>query len=110
MIMEEVTYKDFAKMDLRVVTIENVESIQGADKLFKITVNMGREKRTIVAGMKPYYGAGDLQGKQVVIIANLEPKKIRGITSHGMMLAGQDERSVAVLRPDKRLENGAKVL
>ena len=108
--MEEVTYKDFAKMDLRVVTIENVESIQGADKLFKLTINTGMKKRTIVAGIKPYYNASDLQGKQVIIIANLEPRKIRGITSHGMMLAGQDERTVAVLRPDKKLNNGAKVL
>jgi len=108
--MEEITYKDFAKMDLRVATIERVEMVPGADKLYNLTLNLGREKRTIIAGIKPYYNAADLHGKQIVIIANLQPKKIKGILSHGMLLAGQDNSSVSVLRPDRKLENGSKVM
>ena len=108
--MAEVSYKDFAKLDLKVGTIEKVEVVEGADKLYKLTVNLGKEKRTIVAGLRPFYDIADMQGKQVVIIANLEPKIIKGIPSQGMLLAADDGKTVALLRPDRKVENGAKVL
>jgi len=107
--MEKVSYSDFAKLDLRVGTIEKIETIQGADKLYKLTINMGKEKRTLVAGLKPYYNQADLHGKQIVIISNLEPRRMKGVESQGMLLAAQDGSSVAVLRPEKRMENGSKI-
>ena len=108
--MVEVTYKDFAKLDLRVGTIEKVEVVKGADKLYKLVVNLGKEKRTLVAGLRPYYDIADLQGKQVIVVANLAQKIIKGIPTPGMLLAAQDERTVALLKPDRKVENGAKVL
>jgi len=106
----EISYKDFAKLDLRVGTVERVEPVPGADKLYKLTVNLGGEKRTLVAGLRPYYQEADLHGKQIVIVANLQPKRIKGIESHGMLLAAQDSSKVALLRPDRHVEEGARVL
>ena len=103
-------YSDFAKMDLRVGTIRTVERVEGADKLYKLLVDLGTEKRTLVAGIKPWYEPMDLNGHQVIVIVNLEPKIIKGIRSHGMLLAAQDSSKVSLLRPDKRTDNGAKVL
>ena len=107
--MEKVTHSDFAKLDLRVGTIERVEVVQGADKLYKLTVNIGSSKRTLVAGLRPYCEQADLHGKQVVIVANLEPRRMKGIESNRMLLAAQNNSIVAVLRPDRRVENGAKI-
>ncbi|MBR9680484.1 MAG: methionine--tRNA ligase subunit beta [Candidatus Altiarchaeota archaeon] len=107
--MGNVTYSDFAKLDLRVGTIESVEIVEGADKLYKLKVNMGKENRTLVAGLRPHYEQADLHGKQIVIIANLEPRRMKGIESKGMLLAAQDNSAVAILRPEKRMENGSKV-
>jgi len=106
----EISYKDFAKLDLRVGTIERVESVPGADKLYKLTVDLGGEKRTLVAGLRPYYHEADLHGKQIVVVMNLQPKRIKGIESHGMLLAAQDSSTVALLRPDRHVEEGARVL
>jgi len=108
--MEEITYRDFAKLDLRIGTIEKVETVKGADKLYKLTVNLGKEKRVLVAGLRPFYDIVDVQGKQIVVVVNLKPKVIKGIPSQGMLLAADDGKTVALLRPDRRVENGAKVL
>ncbi len=108
--MVTVSYREFAKLDLRAGTIVKVEVVEGADKLYRITVDLGTEKRTLVAGLRPYYEMADLQGKQVIMIANLEPKIIRGIPSQGMLLAADDGKTVALLRPDRKVENGAKIL
>lgn len=108
--MEEITYKDFAKLDLKIGTVESVDDVPGADKLYKLTVEIGRERRTLVAGLGPYYRKADIHGKQIVVITNLQPKTIKGITSHGMLLAAQDGSTVAVLRPDRKLSSGSRVL
>lgn len=108
--MEDVSYKDFAKLDLKVGTIVQIDDVRGADKLYKLTVEIGSEKRTLVAGLGPYYQKVDLHGKQIVVITNLQPKTIKGITSHGMLLAAQDGSIVSVLRPDKRVSSGSRIL
>lgn len=108
--MAIITYSDFAKLDLRVGTIEKVERVKGADRLYQLEINLGTEKRTLVAGIRQWYEVMDLVRKQVVMIVNLEPKIIKGIKSHGMLLAGQDSSTVALLRPDLKLQNGAKVM
>ncbi len=105
-----VEYDDFKKLDLRVGEIKKVEDVEGADKLYKITISIGDGERTIVAGLKPYYKKEELEGRRVVYLSNLKPKKIRGIESKGMILAAEDENGkVALLEPDKDVEVGAKI-
>jgi methionyl-tRNA synthetase len=108
-----VKYDEFAKMNLRVGTIKNAEDVEGADKLLKLTVDIGEKaSRTILAGLKKYYKKEELKGKQVIVIANLEPRKMRGMESQGMLLAAvsEDESSVVLLSPEKKSGNGWKVM
>lgn len=109
--MSEATYKDFAKLDLKVGTVEKVETVKGADKLYKLRVDLGNnDVRTLVAGLRPYYGKADMHGKQIVVISNLQPKRIKGIESNGMLLAAQDGNTVALLKPEKRVSEGSRVM
>jgi methionyl-tRNA synthetase len=86
----EITYDDFTKLDLRVGTILNAEKVEKADKLLKLTVDMGFETRTIVSGIAEHFKPEDLIGLQVSVVANLAPRKIRGIESKGMILLAED--------------------
>lgn len=108
-----IKYDDFSKLDLRVGTIEKIEDVEGADKLLKLEVNLGKEigLRTILAGIKKYYSKDELKGKQIIVIANLEPRKMKGFESQGMLLAAfsSDETKVILLSPEKGIENGSKV-
>jgi methionyl-tRNA synthetase len=108
--MENVTFDDFVKVDLRVAEIKACEDIPGADKLYKMTIDIG-EERTIVAGIKAYYTKEELLGKKIAVVANLEPRKLRGILSHGMLLAAsnEDKSSVVLLALDRDIPNGSKV-
>ncbi|TFG25333.1 MAG: methionine--tRNA ligase [Promethearchaeota archaeon] len=108
--VEMISYDDFKKLDIRVALIENVEKVKKAENLLKLTIDLGTEKRTIVAGLAKYYKANELIGKKIIVLANLEPKKLRGITSHGMLLAAEDEKTVSILIPDKDVAPGSKVL
>ena len=105
---EYISIDDFCKVDLRVAEIIKAERIEGADKLLKLTMDVGDHQRTICAGMAPYYDPEYMVGKQVVIVANLKPRKMRGIMSEGMMLAGGEEE-VKFLSPEAKLPNGAKI-
>jgi len=108
-----VKYDDFAKLDLRVGTIKNVEPLEGADKLWKLSVDLGKEigQRTILAGIKKYYTKEELIGKQIIVIVNLEPRKMKGSESQGMLLAaGSAESDTCILvSPEKKVENGTKI-
>ena len=88
-----VEFKDWEKFDLRVGQIIEAEDIGGADKLYKLTVDLGSKigKRIICAGIKEYYSKEDLKGKKIVVFTNLIPRKIRGIESQGMLLAADKE-------------------
>jgi methionyl-tRNA synthetase len=103
-----VSFKDFQKLDLRIGVIVAVEEIPGSKKLFKLTVDMG-EKRTVVAGIKGHYEKEDLPGMQVLLLANLEPAKLMGIESQGMLLAAGDKDGLHLMRPDSETTPGAKV-
>ena len=85
--MPEVTIEDFSKMDLRVVKVLAAEKVAKADKLLKLTVDLGTEERTIISGIAKHFAPEELIGKDVVMIINLKPAKIRGIESRGMVLA-----------------------
>ncbi|MCX7856608.1 MAG: methionine--tRNA ligase subunit beta [Deltaproteobacteria bacterium] len=108
--MDIVKFEDFQRLDLRVGQIKNCEEIEGAERLYKITVDIG-EERIIVAGIKPYYKKEELIGKKIVVIANLEPRKIKGILSRGMLLAAVDKKTneVVLLTIDKNVEVGSKI-
>ncbi len=108
--MENIVFEDFQKMELKVAEIKTCEDIEGADKLYKLTIDAG-EERTIVAGIKLHYTKEELIGKKIVIVANLEPRKLRGIISHGMLLAAstEDKSSLALVTLDKAIPNGSKI-
>ncbi len=105
---EEIDIDLFSRIDLRVVTVLEAEKVPKADRLLKLQVALGPEKRTIVAGIAQHYSPEELVGKQVVIVANLKPAKIRGIESQGMILAAADEQGLAVLTPQQPVEAGSK--
>jgi methionyl-tRNA synthetase len=108
--MENITFDEFIKMEMRVAEIKACEDIEGADKLYKLTINCG-EERTIVAGIKLFYTKEELIGKKIVVVTNLEPRKLRNITSHGMLLAAttEDKSSVVLITPDKNVPNGSRI-
>ena len=104
-----ISYEDFQKLDIRVALVEKVEKVPKADKLYKLSVSVGTEKRTLVAALAEYYKASELEGKKIIILANLEPRKLRGITSEGMLLAADFEDTVSILVPDKDIPSGANI-
>lgn len=105
---DEIDIDLFGQIDLRVVTVLEAEKMPKADKLLKLLVALGPETRTIVAGIAEHYQPEALVGKQVVIVANLKPAKIRGIESQGMILAAADEHGLAFLSPERPVEAGSK--
>ncbi len=107
--MEYVTIDDFKKLGLKVGKVEKVDTVEGANKLYKLTVNLGDETRTLVAGLRPYYTEEELQDKLIVVITNLEPATIRGVKSEGMLLAADDGRVVSIVSPDKEVAPGSEV-
>jgi len=106
---ETVSYEDFAKLDLRVAEVLSAEKVEGKDKLLKLGIKIGEEERTIVAGIAQQYKPETLKGKKIVVLANLEPKKIGNLESNGMLLAAEDGENVSLLVLDKDIKSGAKV-
>ena len=105
-----IKFSDFQKLDLRVARIVAAVEIDGADKLLELSVDLGeQEPRTIIAGIKNAYQCADLVGRHVVVVANLEPKKMRFGTSHGMVLAAGDGTDLFLLSPDAGAEAGLKI-
>lgn len=99
---EEVSIDDFKKIELRVAKVVSVDAIPGADKLYKLTLDLGYERRVIVSGIKEYYSPQDLIGKKIIVICNLKPAKLRGVVSNGMLLAAEspDGSKLALLTVD----------
>lgn len=107
-----IQYEDFAKMDLRIATIQKAEPHPNADKLLVLQVELASgEQRQILAGIRAYYEPASLVGRQIVVVANLAPRSLRGMESHGMLLAASDDSrtTLALLGPDKAIPAGAKV-
>jgi methionyl-tRNA synthetase len=107
-VVNRVSIKDFQRLDLRVGTIKSVERVAGSRKLLKILLDIGQE-RTVVAGLAGLYSEADLVGKQVVVVANLEPASLMGVESNGMVLAAEDKGGVHLLAPDAPTQPGSKV-
>jgi methionine--tRNA ligase beta chain len=104
-----ITIDDFRKVELRVATVKSAEPHPNADRLMLLRVDLGEEERQICAGIRNHYAPEDLIGKQIVVVANLETAKLRGLESQGMLLAASDDGRVIVLTPDKPVQSGAKV-
>jgi methionyl-tRNA synthetase len=103
-----VSFKEFQRLDIRIGTVKGVEAIPGSKKLLKLNVDIG-ETRTIVAGLAGIYAEADLIGKQVVVLANLEPATLMDVESQGMILAAEDQSGVHMLTPDAETAPGSKV-
>ena len=98
---------DFKKVELKIARITEAEEVAGAEKLLKLQIDLGGEKRQIVAGIKKSYQAKDLIGREIVVIVNLEPRMVMGIESNGMLLAASDDSGPVLLRPDKDVLPGS---
>ena len=104
-----ITIEQFRSVELKIATIKSAEPHPNADKLMVLQIDLGGEQRQILAGIRHHYTPEDLIGKQIVVVANLEPAKLRGLESQGMLLAASDEGRVVILTPDKVVQPGAKV-
>ncbi len=105
-----IVYDDFAKLDLKVGTIIHAEKVEKADKLLKLEVDLGFEKRVVVSGIALHFKPADIIGRQVVVVANLAPRKMRGIESNGMILMAEDKSGkLYFVNPDEKVEEGSGV-
>jgi methionyl-tRNA synthetase len=106
----EIQFDDFAKIDLKVGTILTAEKVEKADKLLKLSVDLGFETRTIVSGIALHFNPEDIVGKQVVVVANLAPRKMRGIESQGMILMAEDKAGkLHFVNPGTVIDTGSNV-
>ena len=106
-----IKFSDWQKLDFRVAEILEAADVPGADKLYKLNIDLGTETRILVAGLKEYYTKEELENKRCILFTNLEPRMIRGIKSQGMLLAAvnDDQSEVKLLQPDGDIELGSKI-
>lgn len=104
-----ITIDQFRQVDLRVAEVLECEKVAGADKLLRLSLAIGEERRQIVAGVALHYAPEALVGKKIVVVYNLKPAVIRGLESRGMLLAAKDDQGLAVLTVDKEVKSGSKV-
>ena len=107
--MSEITLEEFKKAELRVAKILDAEEIPGADKLWRLTIDVGLEKKQIVAGIKLFYSKEALIGRSIIIVNNLSSATIRGVESRGMLLAAKDNSELSILTLDKEFPAGSVV-
>ena len=109
-IMDNISFEEFKKLDIRVGKILSVEVVQGSEKLLNLEVDIGNEKRQIIAGIAKVFKPEELVGNNFVVLANLEPKKLMGRLSQGMILCADDEGKPVCLTPVKDVPAGSKIL
>lgn len=104
------TIEEFRRVDLRVGTVVAAENHPNADRLLVLRVDLGGEERQIVAGIRSHYSPEQLVGRQIVVVANLQPATLRGVESQGMLLAASDDQGeLAILTTERRVQPGARV-
>ena len=106
---EKIGFEEFLKVDLRVATILEAERVEGTDKLMKLQIDLGEEKRQIVAGIAEAYRAEKLIGMQIAVVANLKPAKIRGVESNGMLMAAKVGGRAELVTFDRRVKPGTRL-
>lgn len=104
-----ITFDDFKKIDMRIGKVLAAEKVEGTDKLMSITIDLGTEKRQLVAGIADMYEPQSLIGKEIPVLINLEPRKIRGIESQGMMLAVDVGGKPVIMHPDREVPPGSSI-
>lgn len=104
-----VSIDDFRALDLRIGTVTSAEPHPNADRLMVLKVDLGSEERQLVAGIRGHYTAEEITGRQLVVVANLKPARLRGIESQGMILAASTDDQLVILAPEQRIAAGAKV-
>lgn len=104
-----ISIEDFSKVEMKVATIESAEKVENAQKLLKMIVDIGGEKRQLVAGIAEFYEPEELVGKSIIVVTNLAPATIRGVESNGMLLAATKGNDLVLLTIDKEIDPGAKV-
>jgi methionyl-tRNA synthetase len=107
--VEEISIKEFKRLDIRIGTVIEVEKIPSSDKLYRQKVNMGDHVRQIVSGLAEYYKPEELKGMRIALVCNLKPAKIFGNMSNGMLLAAEKDGKLALLTTDREIPNGAKI-
>ena len=107
--MDNISYEEFSRLDIRIGRIESAERIEGTDKLMKLEVDIGDERRMLVAGIAQAYSTDSLQGMLIPVLVNLEPRKIRGILSRGMILAADSSGAPVLLCPADPVQPGSKI-
>lgn len=107
--MENISFEDFKKLEIQIGKIEYVERVEKSDKLLKLTVDFGGEKRQIISGIAKDYSAEELENKSFVFIKNLEPRKIFGLESQGMILAADKDGQAILLTPEKDVLSGTPI-
>ncbi len=105
----KISIDDFRRIELKVATIKSAEAHPNADKLLVLQIDLGGEQRQICAGIRNHYTPEELVGKQIVVVANLETAKLRGMESQGMLLAASNEGRVVIMTPEKSVQAGAQV-
>jgi methionyl-tRNA synthetase len=106
----EIQYDDFAKMDIRIATIIEAENVPKSKKLLKLRIDIGPEQRTVLSGISEHFKPEEVIGKKVLYLANLAPRKMMGMESHGMILMAEDrDGSLAFVQPGKDVWNGGTV-
>lgn len=104
-----INFEDFSKVELRVGKIKEVTRIENSEKLLKLQVDLGEEIRQVLAGIGKVYEPENLIGKQIVVVANLEPRVMMGEESQGMLLAASSSNGPVILSPETEVESGAKI-
>lgn len=104
-----ITYEDFQKLEIKIAEIETVTPHPNADRLYVLGIKVGEVHKTIVAGIRAHYTEEELKGKKIVIIDNLAPVTIRGVESHGMLLAASNENILTLITPERPIPDGCKV-
>lgn len=105
----EIEIEDFAKIQLRVARVLEASPIEGADRLLKLQIDLGGERRQLVAGIKKTYTPDDLVGKHIIVVANLKPARLRGVESQGMLLAAQTEDGPVLATFEREVAPGSTV-
>ena len=105
-----INFEDFSKIDIRVATIKEAYKMEKSEKLLRLVVDLGEElgEKQVLSGIAQSYDYEDLPGRQVIVVMNLEPRKMMGMDSEGMILACGEEE-ISLLMPDKKINNGLKV-
>ena len=106
---DEVSFKEFKKLDIRIGTVTEVERVPGSNKLYKMQVDMGDGMRQIVASLVDWYTEEEIQGKVIAVVTNLKPAKIFGQWSYGMLLAAEYGDRLSLITVDRDIPNGAKL-